>query len=318
MTLKLTRTQYAEMYGPTVGDRVRLGDTNLFIEVERDLIEEGGGYGNEIKFGGGKVIRDGMGQSPLALGADCLDLVVTNATILDPILGVIKADVGVKDGRISGVGHGGNPLIQDGVSESMVVGAGTEVIAGEGMILTAGGYDSHIHFICPQQIEEAIASGLTTMTGGGTGPATGTNATTCTPGSWNLGKMLQAADSFPMNLGFLGKGNSSSPDALREQVEAGAIGLKLHEDWGTPRKPFPRKPRRGQGLRSAGCCLGRSFSRWPRRRQPACKGIFARAHRPPPSRPEPEPTPHRTSIPRARLARCWRKDPCSEDRNQPR
>ena len=233
MTLKLTRTQYAEMYGPTVGDRVRLGDTNLFIEVERDLIEEGGGYGNEIKFGGGKVIRDGMGQSPLALGADCLDLVVTNATILDPILGVIKADVGVKDGRISGVGHGGNPLIQDGVSESMVVGAGTEVIAGEGMILTAGGYDSHIHFICPQQIEEAIASGLTTMTGGGTGPATGTNATTCTPGSWNLGKMLQAADSFPMNLGFLGKGNSSSPDALREQVEAGAIGLKLHEDWGT-------------------------------------------------------------------------------------
>ena len=166
MSLKLSRRQYAEMYGPTVGDRVRLGDTELFVQVEKDLIAEKGGYGNEIKFGGGKVIRDGMGQSPLALDADCLDLIITNATILDPLLGVIKADVGIKEGRISGVGHGGNPLIQDGVDPSMVVGAGTEVIAGEGMILTAGGYDSHIHFICPQQIEEALASGVTTMTGG--------------------------------------------------------------------------------------------------------------------------------------------------------
>ena len=233
MSLKLTRRQYAEMYGPTTGDQVRLGDTDLFIEVERDLIAENGGYGNEIKFGGGKVIRDGMGQSPLALDEECLDLIVTNATIIDPFLGIIKADVGVKNGRIAGVGHGGNPLIQDGIDPSMVVGAGTEVIAGEGMILTAGGYDSHIHFICPQQIEEALASGVTTMTGGGTGPATGTNATTCTPGAWNIGKMLQAADDFPINLGFLGKGNSSSPEALREQVRAGVIGLKLHEDWGT-------------------------------------------------------------------------------------
>jgi urease subunit alpha len=233
MSLKLTRRQYAEMYGPTVGDQVRLGDTELFIEIEKDLIAENGGYGNEIKFGGGKVIRDGMGQSPLALDDDCLDLIVTNATVMDPIMGVIKADVGVKNGRIAGVGHGGNPLIQDGIDPKMVVGAGTEVIAGEGMLLTAGGYDSHIHFICPQQIEEALASGVTTMTGGGTGPATGTNATTCTPGAWNIGKMLQAADEFPMNLGFLGKGNSSNPEALREQVRAGAIGLKLHEDWGT-------------------------------------------------------------------------------------
>ena len=233
MTLQLSRQQYAEMYGPTVGDQVRLADTELFIEVEKDLIQEKGGYGNEIKFGGGKVVRDGMGQSPLALDADCLDLIITNATVLDPVQGVVKADVGVKGGRIAGLGHGGNPLIQDGVDPEMIVGASTEVIAGEGMILTSGGYDSHIHFICPQQIEEALASGLTTMTGGGTGPATGTNATTCTPGAWNIGKMLQAADEFPMNLGFLGKGNSSSPEALREQVEAGVIGLKLHEDWGT-------------------------------------------------------------------------------------
>ncbi|MED5280190.1 MAG: amidohydrolase family protein, partial [Verrucomicrobiota bacterium] len=220
MSLRLSRRQYAEMYGPTVGDQVRLGDTELLIQVERDLIAENGGYGNEIKFGGGKVIRDGMGQSPQALDSDCLDLIITNATIIDPLWGVIKADVGIKEGRIAGVGHGGNPLIQDGVDPSMVVGAGTEVIAGEGMILTAGGYDSHIHFICPQQIEEALASGVTTMTGGGTGPATGTNATTCTPGAWNIGKMLQAADEFPMNLGFLGKGNSSNPEALREQVRA--------------------------------------------------------------------------------------------------
>ena len=233
MSLQVTRRQYAEMYGPTVGDQFRLGDTELFIEVERDLIAENGGYGNEIKFGGGKVIRDGMGQSPLALDAECLDLIITNATILDPLLGVIKADVGIKEGRIAGVGHGGNPCIQNGIDPQMIVGAGTEVIAGEGMILTAGGYDSHIHFICPQRIEEALASGVTTMTGGGTGPATGTNATTCTPGAWNIGKMLQAADEFPVNLGFLGKGNSSNPEALREQVRAGAIGLKLHEDWGT-------------------------------------------------------------------------------------
>ena len=238
MSLKLTPRQYAEMYGPTVGDQVRLGDTELFIEVEKDLIAENGGYGNEIKFGGGKVIRDGMGQSPLSLDADCLDLVITNATIIDPFLGVIKADVGVKNGRIAGVGHGGNPLIQDGIDPRMVVGAGTEVIAGEGMILTAGGYDSHSHCICPQQIEEALASGVTTMTGGGTGPATGTNATTCTPGAWNIGHMLQAADDFPMNLGFLGKGNSSNPEALREQVRAGAIGLKFMRTGGHPQLPL--------------------------------------------------------------------------------
>ncbi|MGB0460802.1 MAG: urease subunit alpha [Opitutales bacterium] len=233
MSLEFTRRQYAEMFGPTVGDQVRLADTELFIEVERDLIAESGGYGNEVKFGGGKVIRDGMGQSPLAQGADSLDLVITNATIIDPVLGVIKADIGVKDGRIAGVGHAGNPLIQSGISAGMVIGAGTEVIAGEGHIVTAGGFDSHIHFICPQQIEEALASGVTTMTGGGTGPATGTNATTCTPGAWNIAKMLEAAEAFPMNLGFMGKGNASNHEALREQVRAGAMGLKLHEDWGT-------------------------------------------------------------------------------------
>jgi urease subunit alpha len=233
MSLEFTRRQYAEMFGPTVGDQVRLADTDLFIEVEKDLIAESGGYGNEVKFGGGKVIRDGMGQSPLALGADCLDLVLTNATIIDPILGVIKADIGVKNGRIAGIGHAGNPLIQSGVGDHMVIGAGTEVIAAEGHIVTAGGFDSHIHFICPQQINEALISGVTTMVGGGTGPATGTNATTCTPGKWNIEKMLEAAESFPMNLGFMGKGNASNHEALREQVEAGAMGLKLHEDWGT-------------------------------------------------------------------------------------
>lgn len=233
MSLKFTKRQYAEMYGPTVGDQIRLADTELFIEVERDLIAEAGGYGNEVKFGGGKVIRDGMGQSPLALDADCLDLVLTNATIIDPVLGVIKADIGVKEGRIAGVGHAGNPLIQSGISEDMVIGAGTEVIAAEGHIVMAGGFDSHIHFICPQQINEALTSGITTMTGGGTGPATGTNATTCTPGAWNIHKMLEAAEAFPMNLGFMGKGNSSNLDSLREQVDAGAMGLKLHEDWGT-------------------------------------------------------------------------------------
>ncbi len=233
MPLKLDRKQYAEMFGPTVGDKVRLGDTEILIQVERDLIAENGGYGNEVKFGGGKVIRDGMGQSPKALAADSLDLVITNATILDAVQGVIKADIGIKDGRIVGIGHAGNPLIQDGISKIMTVGASTEVIAGEGHIITAGGFDSHIHFICPQQIDEALSSGVTSMTGGGTGPATGTNATTCTPGAWNIHRMLEAAEEYPMNLGFMGKGNSSNPEALREQVAAGAMGLKLHEDWGT-------------------------------------------------------------------------------------
>jgi urease subunit alpha len=229
--LHLSRRQYAEMFGPTVGDQVRLADTDLFIQVERDLIAEMGGYGNEVKFGGGKVIRDGMGQSPLALDAECLDLVITNALILDPVCGVIKADLGIKAGRIVGIGHAGNPLLQSGIS--MTIGAATEVIAGEGCILTAGGIDTHIHFICPQQIDHALASGVTTMLGGGTGPATGTNATTCTPGIWNLHRMLEAADHYPMNLGFMGKGNCSTHEPLREQVLAGAIALKLHEDWGT-------------------------------------------------------------------------------------
>jgi urease subunit alpha len=231
MPLQIPRRVYVEMFGPTVGDQVRLADTDLWIEVERDLIAENGGYGNEVKFGGGKVIRDGMGQSPLALAAESLDLVITNALILDAAAGVIKADIGVKGGRIAGIGHAGNPLIQDGIT--MTIGAATEVIAGEGCIVTAGGVDSHIHFICPQQITEALSSGVTTMIGGGTGPATGTNATTCTPGPWNLHRMLEAAEEYPMNLGFLGKGNASSAEPLREQVRAGAIGLKLHEDWGT-------------------------------------------------------------------------------------
>jgi len=229
--MKLTRTQYAEMFGPTVGDQVRLADTDLFIEVERDLIAENGGYGNEVKFGGGKVIRDGMGQSSLAKEEDSLDLVITNALILDAVQGIIKADIGIKRGRIAGIGHAGNPLIQNGIT--MTIGAATEVIAGEGCIVTAGGIDSHIHFICPQQINEALTSGVTTMIGGGTGPATGTNATTCTPGAWNIHRMLEAAEEYPMNLGFLGKGNCSSHEPLREQIVAGAIGLKLHEDWGT-------------------------------------------------------------------------------------
>ena len=244
MPLHLTRRQYIEMFGPTVGDRVRLADTDLFVEVERDLIAEGGGYGNEIKFGGGKVIRDGMGQSPTALDAEALDLVITNALLLDPLLGVVKADIGIKHGVIVGIGHAGNPGIQSGLGSvypdprtgkkhPMIVGAATEVIAGEGAIVTAGGVDSHIHFICPQQIDEALSSGVTTMLGGGTGPATGTFATTCTPGAWNLHRMLEAAEAYPMNLGFLGKGNCSTPGPLREQVLAGAIGLKLHEDWGT-------------------------------------------------------------------------------------
>ena len=244
MPLKLTRRQYAEMYGPTVGDRVRLADTELFVQVERDLIAEGGGYGNEVKFGGGKVIRDGMGQSPTARDAESLDLIITNALIIDPILGVIKADIGIKHGLIVGIGHGGNPGIQSGLGSiypdprtkkknPMIVGAATEVLAGEGSIITAGGIDTHIHFICPQQIDEAISAGITTMLGGGTGPAHGTFATTCTPGAWNLHRMLEAAESYPMNLGFLGKGNCGTAAPLREQILAGAIGLKLHEDWGT-------------------------------------------------------------------------------------
>jgi urease subunit alpha len=222
----MDRRAYAQTYGPTTGDRVRLADTELFIEIERDLTT----YGDEVKFGGGKVIRDGMGQSPISNADGAVDLVITNAVILD-WWGIIKADVGIKDGKIYKVGKAGNPYIQDHVD--IIIGPGTEIIAGEGSILTAGGIDTHIHFICPQQIEVAIASGITTMIGGGTGPAAGTSATTCTPGVWNMYRMLQAADAFPMNIGLLGKGNSSQPQGLVEQVEAGAIGLKLHEDWGT-------------------------------------------------------------------------------------
>ena len=232
------RRAYAEIFGPTVGDRVRLADTGLLIEVEDDLTLRAGGYGEEVKFGGGKTIRDGMAQSqrtrdgtgngPQAGGA--VDCVMTNALILDH-WGIVKADIGLKGGRIVAIGKAGNPDVQPGVD--IIIGPGTEVISCEGNIVTAGGIDSHIHFICPQQIEEALASGITTMLGGGTGPATGTFATTCTPGSWNIERMLQAADAFPMNLGFLGKGNASLPAALHEQVEAGVIGLKLHEDWGT-------------------------------------------------------------------------------------
>ena len=222
---KISRQAYAEMYGPTIGDRVRLGDTELWLQVEDDRTT----YGEEVKFGGGKVIRDGMGQSQ-RVSAEVADTVITNALIVDH-WGIIKADIGIKNGRISGIGKAGNPDVQPNVD--IIIGPGTEAIAGEGSIITAGGIDAHIHFICPQQIEEALMSGVTTMLGGGTGPATGTNATTCTPGPWNIHRMLQAAEEFPMNLGFLGKGNSSLPEALDEQVEAGAIGLKLHEDWGT-------------------------------------------------------------------------------------
>lgn len=223
--MKITRQAYADMYGPTVGDRVRLGDTELWIEVEKDHTH----YGDEVKFGGGKVIRDGMGQSQRA-DDTVMDTVITNALILD-WWGIVKADVGLQNGRIAAIGKAGNPDTQPDVT--IVIGPGTEIIAGEGKILTAGGIDSHIHFICPQQIEEALMSGITTMLGGGTGPATGTNATTCTPGAWHMGKMLQAVDSQPMNIGFLGKGNTSLPEALELQIKAGAIGLKLHEDWGT-------------------------------------------------------------------------------------
>ena len=226
MSYRMDRRAYAETFGPTVGDRVRLADTELFIEVEQDFTT----YGDEVKFGGGKVIRDGMGQSPISNADGAVDVVITNALILD-WWGIVKADIGIKEGHIFKIGKAGNPYIQDNVD--IIIGPGTEVIAAEGMILTAGGIDTHIHFICPQQIETAIASGITTMIGGGTGPASGTNATTCTPGPWNLYRMLQAAEAFPVNLGFLGKGNASQPQGLREQVTAGAIGLKLHEDWGT-------------------------------------------------------------------------------------
>ncbi|WP_321850199.1 urease subunit alpha [Pseudomonas paraveronii] len=223
--MKISRQAYADMYGPTVGDKVRLADTELFVEVEQDFTV----YGEEVKFGGGKVIRDGQGQSQL-LAHEVVDTLITNALIIDH-WGIVKADVGLKNGRIHAIGKAGNPDIQPGVT--MAIGASTEVIAGEGMILTAGGIDSHVHFICPQQIEEALTSGVTTLIGGGTGPATGTNATTCTSGPWHLARMLQASDAFPMNIGFTGKGNASLPEPLIEQVKAGAIGLKLHEDWGT-------------------------------------------------------------------------------------
>ncbi len=221
----IDRRAYAELYGPTTGDRVRLGDTDLFIEVERDHTV----YGEEVTFGGGKVIRDGMGQSQRPSG-EVADLVITNVVVLDTS-GIVKADVGIKDGRVSGIGKAGNPDVQSGVN--VVIGPGTEIIAGEGCLLTAGAIDTHIHFISPQQVDDALMSGVTTMIGGGTGPAAGTNATTCTPGLWNTARMLQAADALPMNIGFLGKGNASRPEALVEQVLAGCVGLKLHEDWGT-------------------------------------------------------------------------------------
>ncbi len=221
----MSRNAYADMFGPTTGDRIRLGDTDLLIEVEHDHAI----YGDEVKFGGGKVIRDGMGQSQRS-SQETVDTVITNALIVD-YWGIVKADVGIKGGRIAAIGKAGNPDTQEGVN--IVIGPGTEAIAGEGQILTAGGIDAHIHFICPQQIEEAMMSGITTMLGGGTGPATGTNATTCTPGPWHIARMLQSAEGFPMNLGFMGKGNASLPEALTEQVRAGAMGLKLHEDWGT-------------------------------------------------------------------------------------
>jgi urease subunit alpha len=226
MPVRMPRAAYARMFGPTTGDRVRLADTDLVVEVEKDFTT----YGEEVKFGGGKVIRDGMGQSQVTSRRGAVDTVITNALILDH-WGIVKADVGIKGGRLTAIGKAGNPDIQPNVT--IVIGPGTEVIAGEGKILTAGGFDTHIHFICPQQIEEALMSGITSMLGGGTGPAAGTNATTCTPGPWHIGRMIQAADAFPMNLGFAGKGNASLPDALEEQVKAGACALKLHEDWGT-------------------------------------------------------------------------------------
>jgi len=228
MSYRMPRRHYADIYGPTKGDRVRLGDTDLIAEVERDHTV----YGDECKFGGGKVLRDGMGQAAGVSDEHALDLVITNALVID-WAGIYKADVGVKHGRIAGIGKAGNPDVMAGVSANMIVGATTEAVAAEGLILTAGGIDAHIHFICPQQVDVALASGITTFIGGGTGPATGTKATTCTPGSWYLQRMLQATDALPMNFGFLGKGNSSLPEGLHEQIRAGAIGLKLHEDWGS-------------------------------------------------------------------------------------
>jgi urease subunit alpha len=231
MTLKIPRATYADLYGPTTGDRIRLADTELLIEIEEDFTV----YGDEITFGGGKVIRDGMGQSSRAIREEedgALDLVITNAIVLD-YWGIVKGDIGIKDGRIVKVGKAGNPDTMEEVDPELVVGSATEVIAGENMIVTAGAIDSHIHFICPQQVYEALSNGITTMIGGGTGPATGTNATTCTPGAWNLARMLQAADAWPVNFGFLGKGNTSTPEPLVEQIAAGACGLKLHEDWGS-------------------------------------------------------------------------------------
>ena len=226
MVQSINRNSYASMYGPTIGDKIRLADTELFIEIEKDFTN----YGEEVKFGGGKVIRDGMGQSQISNAKGAVDTVITNAVILDH-WGIVKADIGIKNGYIFKIGKAGNPDVQSNVD--IIIGPGTEVIAGEGKIVTAGGIDAHIHFISPQQIEEALCSGITTMLGGGTGPAEGTNATTCTPGPWHISKMLQAADAFPVNLGFFGKGNASKPEALIEQVEAGVCGLKLHEDWGT-------------------------------------------------------------------------------------
>ncbi|WP_411962087.1 urease subunit alpha [Mesorhizobium sp. CA4] len=224
---RISRAAYAQMYGPTVGDKVRLADTELFIEVEKDLTV----YGEEVKFGGGKVIRDGMGQSQVTRAEGAVDTVITNALVVDALTGIVKADIGLKDGRIAAIGKAGNPDTQAGVT--IIIGPGTEIIAGEGKILTAGGFDAHIHFICPQQIEEALMSGITTMLGGGTGPAHGTLATTCTPGPWHMARMIQSFDAFPMNIGLSGKGNASKPAALEEMVLAGACSLKLHEDWGT-------------------------------------------------------------------------------------
>jgi urease subunit alpha len=228
MSSRIARTHYADMFGPTTGDRVRLGDTGLIIEVERDFTT----YGDECKFGGGKVLRDRQGQAAGVADDDALDLVITNALIVDAS-GIYKADIGVKRGRITGIGKAGNPAAMAGVTPGMVVGVGTEAISAEGLVVTAGGVDTHIHYICPQQAFEAIASGVTTFVGGGTGPATGTNATTCTPGVWNIGRMLQATDALPLNIGLTGKGNTSRPEGLLEQIRAGALGLKLHEDWGT-------------------------------------------------------------------------------------
>ncbi|MEX0590587.1 MAG: urease subunit alpha, partial [Xanthobacteraceae bacterium] len=224
--MKMSRAAYAHMFGPTTGDQVRLADTELMIEIEKDFTT----YGEEVKFGGGKVIRDGMGQSQVTRAQGAVDTVITNAVIVDH-WGIVKADIGIRDGRVHTIGKAGNPDIQPDVD--IIVGPGTEVIAGEGKIVTAGGFDSHIHFICPQQIDDALMSGVTTLLGGGTGPATGTNATTCTPGPWHIARMIEAADEFPVNLGFAGKGNASLPAALEEQVKGGACALKLHEDWGT-------------------------------------------------------------------------------------